>query len=66
MDINERKKRVAYAETGLDSAFRRLKRTMTSVKFWERKLRIQQRALQSEMEAKMTLPIEDDTRRRFR
>lgn len=53
MDINARKKKLASAETYLAAHNRQLKRTMTSVRFWERRVKMHQKALQQEMEAEV-------------
>jgi hypothetical protein len=66
MTVDERKRKIAYAERGLSDANRRLKRTMTSVRFWERKLRTQERALLKELEVKASLPMDATGVRRFR
>lgn len=63
MDPSERKKKIAHAEAQLTDANRRLKRTMTSVRFWERRLRTQERALLNELEARANAPIETASRR---
>lgn len=66
MDIHERKKKLAYTERGLDNAMRRLTLATTVVRRWRARLKTQQRALQSEMEARMTTVPSDETSRRFR
>ena len=67
MRIDERKKKIAYCEKGLADANRRMKRAMTSVKFWERKLKTQERALMQELEARVSAPVTDTGHeRRFR
>lgn len=71
MDITARKKKLASAETYLAAHNRQLKRTMTSVRFWERRVKMHQKALQQEMEAELELRIADtgessSAKRRFR
>jgi hypothetical protein len=66
MDINTRKKKIEYMERGLDGAMRKLALATTLVRKWRARLRIQQAALQREMEERVNVPLESAHIRRFR
>ena len=66
MKLDERKKRLAHAEAGLDNAMRRLTLATTVVRRWRSRVRTQQTALQREMEQRIAVPLESAHTRRFR
>lgn len=66
MKIDERKKKVAAAEAGLDNALRKMTIANTVVRRWRQRLKTQQSALQREMEERVNVPLESAHIRRFR
>lgn len=71
MTINDRKKLLFVAENNLAERRTRLKRTMTSIELWERRVKHHTRALQQETEAMIQARTENivagnGTARKFR